>query len=413
MKRFALFLIVLLAIIGAVGWAVSKDPGYVLISYDRFRYESSLWVLIGLILVVWLLVVLVHRILGVLQLSGALVNPWSRRHRERRIAKASRNGLRELAEGQWSSALANLQIAAEHDRQPLVHFLGAARAANELGQHEQSDELLRRAREREPGAGVAIGLTQAQLQISRGQYVEARETLNGLHDDHPRHHHVLTLLQQLYVQLQDWPALCRLLPDLRKHRALPPARLSELELLAWTAAIEQVAVLPEATAEQARQVLEKRWQNAPSGLRGEPALVRAYTDGLARLGDESKAEEVLRAALKKQFDDRLVERYGRVQGQEPARQLSLAESWLKDHPGNAELLLALARLSQRNAFWGKARDYFEASLRLEHRPQTCAELARLLAQLGDKERSNRLFQEGLGLVGVPDNTRLSVINSAE
>ena len=30
-----------------------------------------------------------------LQASGALVNPWSRRHRERRIAKASRNGLRE------------------------------------------------------------------------------------------------------------------------------------------------------------------------------------------------------------------------------------------------------------------------------------------------------------------------------
>ena len=412
MKRFALFLIVLLAIIGAVGWAVSKDPGYVLISYDRFRYESSLWVLIGLILVVWLLVVLVHRILGVLQLSGALVNPWSRRHRERRIAKASRNGLRELAEGQWSSALANLQIAAEHDRQPLVHFLGAARAANELGQHEQSDELLRRAREREPGAGMAIGLTQAQLQIDRGQYVEARETLNGLHGDHPRHHHVLTLLQQLYVQLQDWPALCRLLPELRKHRALPPARLDELELLAWTAAVEQASQLPEASAEEARQALAQRWQNVPSGLRNEPALVRAYADGLARLGNEAKAEEVLRAALKKHFDDRLVERYGSVQGQEPSRQLSLAESWLKDHPDNAELLLALGRLSQRNELWGKARDYFEASLRLEHRPQTCAELARLLAQLGDKERSNRLFQEGLGLVDGSGGKALPAISNS-
>ena len=413
MKRFALFFIVLLAIVGAVGWAISKDPGYVLISYDRFRYESSLWVLIGLILILWLLAVLVHRMLGVLQLSGALVNPWSRRHRERRIAKASRDGLRELAEGKWSAALAHLQVAAEHDRQPLVHYLGAARAANELGEHAQSDELLRRAREREPEAGVAIGLTQAQLQIARGQYVEARETLNGLHDDHPRHHHVLTLLQQLYVQLQDWTALCRLLPELRKHRALPPARLDELELLAWTAAIEQVAQPPDATAEQARQVLEQRWQSAPNGLRGEPALVRAYTDGLARLGDEAKAEEVLRGALKKQFDDRLVERYGRVQGQDSSRQLSLAESWLKDHPNNAELLLALARLSQRNALWGKARDYFEASLRLEYRPQTCAELARLLAQLGDKERSNRLFQEGLGLAGGSGNNALQAIGNRE
>lgn len=398
MKRLAFFLVLLLVIVGAVAWAVSKDPGYVLISYERFRYESSLWIFLGLVLVFWLLVVVLQSLLGLLQLSGALVNPWSRRHRERRIAKASRNGLRELAEGRWDSALVHLKLAAEHDPQPLVHYLGAARAANELGEHEQSDELLRRAREREPNALVAIGLTQAQLQIDRGQYVEARETLTSLRDDHPRQHHVLTLLQQLFVQLQDWPALCRLLPELRKYRALPPARLSELELLAWTAAIEQTAQLPDATAQDALKALDQRWQHVPSGLRGEPALVRAYASGLARLGDEARAEEVLRTALKKQFDERLVECYGRICGQDPARQLGQAESWLKEHADSAELLLALARLSMRNQLWGKARDYFEASLRLDHRPQTCAELARLLAHLGDMERSNRLFQEGLGLI---------------
>ena len=42
-------------------------------------------------------------------------------------------------------------------------------------------------------------------------------------------------------------------------------------------------------------------------------MVRAYADGLARLGAQAKAEEVLYAAIKRQYDDRLVERYGRVQ----------------------------------------------------------------------------------------------------
>ena len=107
---------------------------------------------------------------------------------------------------------------------------------------------------------------------------------------------------------------------------------------------------------------------------------------------------MLYAALKRQFDDRLIERYGCVQGRDSARQLAHAEGWLKAHPDNAALLLALARLSLRNELWGKARDYFEASLRIEHRPQTCAELARLLAQLGDAQRSNQLFHEGLGLL---------------
>jgi len=412
MKRFAFVLILLIAIIGFLGWAIAQDPGYVLISYDRFRYESSFWIFLGLIACLWLLAMVVHWVLGLLHTSGALVNPWSRRHRERRVSKASRSGLRELAEGQWSHALGHLRSAAEHDRQPLVHYLGAARAANELGEHEQSDELLRKAKEREPESGLAVGLTQAQLQIARGQYGEARETLNALHADHPRHPYVLTLLQQLYVQLEDWSALCRLLPELRKQRVLPPARLSELELLAWTAALEQAGQTPASSDEGALQALNQKWQTVPSGLRNESLLVRAYADGLARLGADAKAEEVLYAALKRQSDDRLVERYGRVRGQDPARQLANAEGWLKTNPENAELLLALGRLSMRNALWGKARDYLEASLRFEHRPETCAELARLLAQLGDNERSNRLFQEGLGLLEQSSPSRIPAASSS-
>lgn len=412
MKRFAFVLILLIAIVGFLGWAIAQGPGYVLISYDRFRYESSFWIFLGLIACLWLLAMVVHWVLGLLHTSGALVNPWSRRHRERRVSKASRSGLRELAEGQWSHALGHLRSAAEHDHQPLVHYLGAARAANELGEHDQSDELLRKAREREPESGLAVGLTQAQLQIARGQYSEARETLNALHSEHPRHAYVLTLLQQLYVQLQDWSALCRLLPELRKHRVLPPARLSELELLAWTAALEQSGQAATTSNEDALQALNQKWHAVPSGLRTESLLVRAYADGLSRLGADAKAEEVLYAALKRQFDDRLVERYGRVRGQDAARQLANAESWLKAHPENAELLLALGRLSMRNALWGKARDYLEASLRFEHRPETCAELARLLAQLGDNERSNRLFQEGLGLLAHPGVNQIQTTSSS-
>jgi len=412
MKRFAFVLILLIAIVGFLGWAIAQDPGYVLISYDRFRYESSFWIFLGLIACLWLLAMVVHWVLGLLHTSGALVNPWSRRHRERRVSKASRSGLRELAEGQWGHALGHLRSAAEHDHQPLVHYLGAARAANELGEHDQSDELLRKAREREPESGLAVGLTQAQLQIARGQYSEARETLNALHSEHPRHAYVLTLLQQLYVQLQDWSALCRLLPELRKHRVLPPARLSELELLAWTAALEQSGQAATTSNEDALQALNQKWHAVPSGLRTESLLVRAYADGLSRLGADAKAEEVLYAALKRQFDDRLVERYGRVRGQDAARQLANAEGWLKAHPENAELLLALGRLSMRNALWGKARDYLEASLRFEHRPETCAELARLLAQLGDNERSNRLFQEGLGLLAHPGVNQIQTTSSS-
>jgi HemY protein len=61
-------------------------------------------------------------------------------------------------------------------------------------------------------------------------------------------------------------------------------------------------------------------------------------------------------------------------------------------------LLTLGRLSLQNRLWGKARDYLESSLRMQRNPEACAELARLLASLGETERSNQLFEEGLGLL---------------
>ncbi|NWE73541.1 heme biosynthesis protein HemY, partial [Pseudomonas gingeri] len=101
---------------------------------------------------------------------------------------------------------------------------------------------------------------------------------------------------------------------------------------------------------------------------------------------------------KRQYDSHLARLYGLLRGRDPARQLQTAEGWLKDHPADASLLLTLGRLCLQNSLWGKARDYLEGSLRVQRNPEACAELARLLAQLGDTERSNQLFQEGLGLL---------------
>jgi HemY protein len=87
-----------------------------------------------------------------------------------------------------------------------------------------------------------------------------------------------------------------------------------------------------------------------------------------------------------------------VRGADPGKQLQTAESWLKNHTDDAGLLLTLGRLCLQSSLWGKARDYLESSLRLQRNPEACAELARLLAQLGETDRSNQLFQEGLGLL---------------
>jgi len=222
-------------------------------------------------------------------------------------------------------------------------------------------------------------------------------TLQAMHDRHPHNAQVLRQLQRLYQQRGDWPALIRLMPELRKDKVLPPSELAELERRAWGENLTLAAQRGE-EGEAGLQSLNKAWQQLTSAQRQEPPLVLAYAEQLRQLGADAEAEEVLRTALKRDYNSHLARLYGLLRGRDPARQLQTAEGWLKSHPEDPSLLLTLGRLCLQNSLWGKARDYLESSLGQQRNPETCAELARLLAQLGETERSNQLFQEGLGML---------------
>lgn len=404
--RRLLWLLLLLAIAAGLyllSLAIEADRGYVLFAYQGFRYQSGLWAFLGLLLVVVVLYYLIKWTLRLLLSSTRLANPWSRLHRNRRVRLASEQGMLDLAEGRWARAQRQLTRAAEADSQPLMYYLGAARAANKLGEYEQSDALLERALNRQPQAELAIALTHAELQRNRGDSEAALQTLQAMRERHPGHHLVLRQLQRLYLQRQDWSALLGLLPELRKEKALPAAELDELERKTWRGRLAEVGDGGLEQGEAALSSLHKAWNHLSASLRHEPELIATYVEQLRRLGAQQEAEEVLRSALKRGYDSRLARFYGVLRGADPARQLQTAEHWLKQHPQDPALLLTLGRLSVQNQLWGKARDYFESSLKLERHPETCAELARLLAQLGELERSNQLLLESLGLLhqGLP------------
>lgn len=397
MKRLYVIVFLLIAAAACVGLAISEDAGYVLVAYKNFRYESSLWASLAVLVILWLVIWSIKLLVELFSVSTGLVNPWSRRNRSRRIQLAIEQGQMDLAEGRWASAQKHLTRAAEAERQPLLFYLGAARAANELGRYEESDSLLERALERQPQAELAIALNHAQLQVDRADTEGALNTLQAMHERHPHNVQVLRQLQRLHQQRGDWSALIRLLPELRKDKVLPAQELAELERRAWGQNLG-LAAQRDTGGEAGLQSLTLAWQQLTSAQRQEPTLVLAYAEQLRRLGAQSEAEEVVRGALKRTYDSHLVRLYGLLRGSDPVKQLQTAEGWLKAHPADASLLLTLGRLCLQNSLWGKARDYFESSLKLERNPETCAELARLLAQLGDTARSNQLFQEGLNLL---------------
>jgi len=353
--------------------------------------------LYALVALVWLVVWGIKLLIELVMVSGGVVNPWSRRNRSRRVQIAIEQGQMDLAEGRWASAQKHLQRAAEAERQPLLYYLGAARAANEQGHYEECDRLLERALTRQPQAELAVALSHAQLQTDRGDTEGALSTLQAMHERHPHSVQVLRQLQRLHQQRGDWSALIRLLPELRKDKALPASELQELERRAWGENLS-LAARREEDEVAGLQSLNRAWQQLTSAQRQEPQLVLAYAEQLRQLGAGAEAEEALRTAIKRKYESHLARLYGLVRGSDPSRQLQTAEHWLKEHADDPSLLLTLGRLCLQNSLWGKARDYLESSLRLQRNPEACAELARLLAQLGDTERSNQLFQEGLGML---------------
>jgi len=398
MSKSYIAILAVVLVAALLGMAVAEDPGYLLIAWRNFSIETSIWVGLGFLLALWLLVLLVRALVRVLNASGRRINPWSRRNLQQRANVIATRGLLEFAEGHWKAALRLLKKSAPHAELPLINYLAAARAAQEMGDYAECDNLLREAYESTPKADVAIAVTQAQLQMGRGQLEQALATLTRLRKDHPKHLYALKLMSQVYLRLEDWARLLELLPELQKQQVLTPQEQDALEYQVHSALLQQAGQRAAAADADPASLVIAAWERMPRRMREDPVVVEAYCLQLRAKGREQLAEEALRTALQASYNDRLVHLYGLVQGRDSARQLSTAELWLQSHPNNATLLLALGRLAQRNSLWGKARDYLEASFASKRDIQTCAELARLLDRMGEVQASRAIIDEGFVLM---------------
>ena len=396
-----LLLIVLFALLIGTGLSLGLqyDLGYIRISLGQYLIETNFWVGLALLIALVALVVLTIGMIRRMRQGGGLVANWVSRSKERRARQRTTQGLLALAEGNWPRARKMLTSGAGNADTPLINYLAAAQAAFECGDHEAVDELLRKAYESTPGSDMAVGITQAQLQLAGNRQEQALATLVRLRKQSPHHPFVLKLLKNTYLRLEDWRELAKLLPELRKRSVLPENELGELERQVWHNLLERAAEdcrrQQKENPNTSLEPLTRLWDELPGFLRRDEKTIGDYARLLANLGDEGQTETLLRKVLRNHWSDDLVNLYGRIEGRQPDEQLLAAEQWLKDRPNNAELLLALGRLSLRNELWGKAREYFETSLRLRRSREGLAELSRLSAHMGDEEMSIKLMMQGL------------------
>jgi HemY protein len=391
MKVLLSGLFVLAVAAALVIFAAQEENSRVLFIYGPWTAETSLaWVLLLDLFLIVVLYVAIRTLVRIFTLPGR-IRGWKGRRGARRARRALTQGLVELSEGNWKVAEKSLMRHVQRSDTPLLNYLAAAKAAQQQGAHERRDRYLKLAHQSTPSADVAVGLTQAELQLSHEQLEQALATLQHLQSIAPHHAYVLKLLKDLYLRLEDWSQLQRLLPELGKRKVIDGEDLRALETLVYRKILERAELDPDPE----RLVLI--WGGIPKKVRKEGELIADYARRLMDRERGELAEPLLRESLQQQWDEQLVELYGRVEGEDNAKQLSAAETWLKKRPENPALLLALGRLSLRGQLWGKARSYLEASIGAIPSAEAYRELAQLLERLGEKEAAMEYYRAGLEL----------------
>jgi HemY protein len=391
MFKLLFWLLFLTALVLGAILFVQNDPGFILVNYGGYSIETTLAFGIVAVAVATVLIHFLFKLLmGVWHIPRA-VKKQSQGRRFDKSRKLLTQGLIDLAEGRYDQAENNLVKMVDYSESPLLHYLAAARAAQLQGRYEQRDKYLKAAHESRPEAEVAIGVTQAELQLAHQQTEESLATLTHLRSIAPRHDHVLRLLARVYLELEDWSSLIEILADVRKKKLLSDHLVKTMETRTYQGLL--------AAADGNQQSLEKAWNKIPKSAHTDADLVVYYINLSNRVASSSaNLEQLIIKSLGQKWDDRLIEAYGMFKAKDANAQLKQTEKWLIDYDKNEHLLLALGRICIRARLWGKAQSYLEASIGVRAMPANCLVLAELMSDhLEQKDKASEYYQKGLRL----------------
>ena len=397
MKKM-LFWLLILGGLGYAGFVGSQfltslnSAGYVLIGIEQWSIETSLFVFLSGLVVTFFALYVIFRLLG---FTIRLPKKMRKRVERNKLAisqQALIKGLVDSAEGNWENAEEILIKHASNSGAPLIHYLTAARAAQSRGAFDKRDEYLQFAAEHGNDAEIAVGLTQAELNLSGEQYEEALEILTRLHSVNPTHANVLRLLHLTYQKLGNWNALRSLIPSLNTHKVLVEAEVKLIETEVFSNLLKQAAT------QKNRQVLQSLWLEIPLSIKVMRGVAAIYFAAMIDVGAGAEIEDELVKNLSSNWSDTLLVLFGNIQSTDPVLQLETAERWLIGHANDAILLMILGKLSGQRADYGKAQRYLQQSITLEPNVQSFRLLGDFALTQGDANGASQFYKQGLELV---------------
>lgn len=376
------FLFLLLA--AGAGWFVADSmkqngPGYVLVYYNHYSLETSVWV--G-ILLLFLLVLLCYALIRLLQFLLHLSwKTWG--FRQRRQRQWFDNSVAALLADDWAQAA---KLAARvPDAQNL---LIAGRAALNAGNTEAARAFVGQAATTESANNLPLLLLHYDIERTDHQAIPAEQLLKQLLDQHPEQVSVLQRAVAAYVQGGNAAALQKLLPQLLKK--MPPL-YAEL----------QKQLLAEAGQCLLQQALQQRNVDAATAVwlkLGKTAarnnVLPEYCRVLIKLDQHKEAEKLLLTRLQAQFDEQCLVPYAMLP-LETQRQLDYLQAMNTEHPFNGRVQLALGIVLLRDQQWDAARKAIEKSIEWRAGAEAYRYLSLYYERRGDERHARQSLMLGL------------------
>jgi len=381
--------IILVSIAVLIGSFVSEDPGKVTIVIAGKEIETSL-VFLALVFFIGFIALLFT--MKIALYSYHLPERMCAYRNKKKKINARLDltkGLIDLSEGKWAISEKKLVKLAKYSDASIINYLAAARAAQHQNAHDRRDAYLKKAIDKNPEANIAVGITQAELQISHNQIEQALATLNWLQKLSPKHLYVKKLLAKIYIHLNDWKPFTDLIPELRKHQLFNKTTLDKLEIEAYLKRIDGLEIEPEEVV--------KLWESVPEALKTNKEILYQYCQKLLSLNDAKSLEKCIHTQIDSQWDERIIRLYGLVDSQDTSKMLVFAESLLEEHNQSPMLFLTLGRICMQRKLWGKAKTYFQQSLEFQATAEIYQELAALHDQLNECKDANAMYKDGLNL----------------
>jgi HemY protein len=371
----AVFWIVAICAIGAGLVAAARyNTGYALLVSPPYRIELSLNLVAVLLIAAFVVAYLAVRMIsGTMRLPARVQAYRSLRRREKGHARLA-EAVHEFFGGRYAAAEKAASEAGSLGEQGGLTAVLAARAAHQLRAYERRDAYLDEAARLLPAADAARATTEAELLLDQRRYQEALDALKAL----PRRHTAALRLELRAQQaLRNWEAVLGLIAELQKRDVFDAEQARQVRVRAQAEHLKRRAL--------DERALTEAWNRISARERKEPRIAAAAAQAFIAFGSCARAQDVIEQSLAENWDSALVLLYAECDEGDVLRRIERAERWLEREPRDPALLLALGRLCARQALWGKAQSYLEASIAVEPTWSAHYALARLQEKLGNAE----------------------------